>query len=280
MAKTVELKAELPGREDVKVYLPKAFGSQAKWPLIISLHGYGGSGALQNFYVRLKSFHNDFGFVFAAPSGLKDSSGRGFWNASNFCCDFDQTQVDDVSYIKGLIERIRNSNEIGKIDLNKIFLIGYSNGAFLTTKLACSNEINIAGIVSISGTSDARDSSGELVANDELNCQHSRPIPVLHVHGTVDKVIPYEGLDNGKTAHVGALDHVARWSKHNGCDGSLEQQKIILNASNFIKGKDTDHFVMHDCLAPVEHFRINGGGHFGVFKKKLTKKILEFLFNQ
>ncbi len=278
MAKSVELKAEIPGRGDVKVFMPKAFSSQDKWPLIISLHGYGGSGALQNFYVRLRSFYNDFGFVFAAPDGLKDSSGRGYWNASNFCCDFDQSQVDDVAYIKGLIDRIKNSNEIGRIDLNKIFLIGYSNGAFLTTKLACSTELNIAGIVSISGTSDARDASGDVVPVNELNCEHNRPIPMLHVHGTADKTILYDGFDNGRTAHVGALEHISRWAKHNGCKGSLKSHKESFNASNFIKGKETDQFAMQDCLAPVEHFRVNDGGHFGVFKKKLTKKILQFLF--
>jgi len=280
MGKTVKLKAKYSGRKDVKVYLPKTFEKQEKWPLIISMHGYGGSSLIQNYYVRLNKFKNKFGYVFAAPNGLKDSAGKGYWNATNFCCDFEKKKIDDVAYIKGLIDEIKNSNEIGRIDPEKIYLIGYSNGAFLASKIACSNSVKVAGMVNISGTSDLRNSEGELLAVDIQTCEHERAVPFLHVHGTADETIKYEGTDNGKTGHVGAIDHIKRWANQNGCRGEFTKKPSKLNASNFIKGKDTDHFVVTDCLAPVEHYRINEGVHFGIFKKSFTKNILEFLFRK
>jgi polyhydroxybutyrate depolymerase len=278
LAKTVTLESNSKERTDVKVYLPKKFDKKEKWPLIISLHGYGGSSRIQNIYVRLKSYKNKFGFVFASPNGLKNSEGKGFWNASNFCCDFESTQVDDVLYIKNLISRITKSPKIGRIDPQRIYLIGYSNGAFLSSKIACQSDIKVAGLVTLSGTSDLRDDNGEVSDLTSLNCSHTRAIPVLHIHGTNDETIPYEGQDNGKTGHVGAIEQVKRWGHQNGCSDELEPLSNEINASFFIRGQESERFAMKDCKAPVEHIRINNGPHFSIYRKSFTKKILEFLF--
>lgn len=278
-AKSVTLTFDDSVRKDVKVQLPRKFDKKDKWPLIISLHGYGGTSRLQNYYIRLSAFQNDFGFVYVAPDGLKDSNGKGYWNASEFCCDFDNSQVNDVEFIKKLIESIKSSDQIGRIDTDKIYLIGYSNGAFLASTIACSNEINIAGIVTISGTSDLRNPMGELVDENQLNCEHQRAIPVLHVHGDADTTIAYDGFDNGRTAHVGALAQLKRWASHNGCDEGLFKIESAINATNFVKGKEAQHFEMKNCLAPVEHYKVQGGVHFGIYKKSFSKRILNFLLD-
>ena len=277
LAKSVTLESTNSDRKDLKVYLPKDFKKKDKWPLIISMHGYGGSSFIQNYYIRLKRYKSKFGYVFASPNGLNNEEGKSYWNASEFCCDFDKSGVDDIAYIKGIIEEIKSSKEIGRIDPKRVYLIGYSNGAFLASKIACSDQVDIAGIVTISGTSDLRDTDGELLDVKDLNCKHDRPIPTLHVHGTEDSTILYDGQDNGKTAHVGALDQVARWGVQNRCLGDLIKKETPINSSNFIRSKETDHFVMKDCAAPVEHFRVNGGAHFGIYKKKMTREILKFL---
>ncbi len=277
-AKTITLEAQSKLRSDVKVKLPRSFKEREKWPLIISLHGYGGNSFIQKYYIRLGHFENKFGYIFAAPNGIKNKEGKRFWDASEFCCNFDPQEVDDVTYIRNLIHRISTSPEIGRIDLNQIFLVGYSNGAFLASKIACESDLPIAGIVTVSGTSDLRDENQELLPADEMECIHNRPIKVLHIHGTQDETIRYDGFDNGKTAHVSALDQVSRWANHNGCKGSLIKTSETLNALNFIKGRETDRFVYTECEEKVEHFRINDGAHFAVFKKKFTKAILEFLF--
>tara|TARA_R110000868_G_scaffold117600_3_gene312239 strand:+ start:35911 stop:36795 length:885 start_codon:yes stop_codon:yes gene_type:complete len=278
-AKSIFLEFSGSERKDVKVQLPRNFEQRTDWPLIISLHGYGGSSRLQNYYVRLNSFQNNFGYVFATPDGLKDSKGKGYWNASEFCCDFDQTNVNDINFIENLIAKIKNSSEVGRIDPKRVYLIGYSNGAFLASKIACSSSIDIAGIVTISGTSDLRDSSGQLLDPLELNCEHQRAIPVLHVHGDEDTTIAYNGFDNGTTAHVSAFSQLKRWGLHNGCDEELHLIGSPFNATNFVKGKETQHFEMRNCLAPVEHFKVNSGVHFGIYKKSFTKRILKFLLD-
>ncbi|MBC97570.1 MAG: hypothetical protein CME63_07455 [Halobacteriovoraceae bacterium] len=276
-AKTIKLKAQSERRTDVRVKLPRKFEKKEKWPLLISLHGYGGNSLIQKYYIRLGHYENQFGYVYTAPNGIKNNEGKRFWNASEFCCNFDPQIVDDVSYIKNLIHRITTSPEIGRIDLSQIYLIGYSNGAFLASKIACESDLPIAGIVTISGTGDLRGKDQQLFLKDKIECSHNRPIKVLHIHGTEDETIRYQGFDNGKTAHVSAIDHVTRWANHNGCKGSLEKKPEVFNASNFVKGKETERYAFEDCEAKVEHYKIKGGAHFAVFKKKFTKSILEFL---
>ncbi|MBT5093359.1 MAG: hypothetical protein HOM21_03905, partial [Halobacteriovoraceae bacterium] len=250
-AKTVKLNSLNPARKAAKLFLPRAYKKQEKWPLIISMHGYGGSGALQKFYIRLKHFQNQRGFMLLIPNGLEDPKGKGHWNASEYCCDFWKKGVDDVGYIKSLIDRIRNDPKLGRLDEDRIFVLGYSNGGFMAKKIACGNEIKVAGIVSISGTSDLRDASGELIAPEQNFCQHQRAIPILHIHGTEDQTIKYGGFDNQKTGHLGALEYLKRWGQQNQCRGGMLKSRKKVNATNFRKGKETEHFVMQECLAPV-----------------------------
>ncbi len=277
---SIRLKAKDSTREDLKVYLPKKFQKKEAWPLIISLHGFGGNSSIQNYYVRLRKFENKYGFIFTAPNGIKDDEGKRFWNGSNFCCDFGNTEVDDIHYIKETIQRINQHPHIGRVDLERIYLIGYSNGAFLASKIACESDLQIAGLVTMAGTSDLRDENSELLPKEEfLSCVHNRPIKFLHVHGTQDETILYNGLDNGKTAHVSALDHVKRWAQHNNCSERVLKSGSRLNASNFIKGKETEVYTWQGCDAPVKHFKILNGGHFGIYKKSFTEEILKFLLD-
>ncbi|MBK23141.1 MAG: hypothetical protein CME70_03970 [Halobacteriovorax sp.] len=278
LSKSVTLESESNFRKDVKVRLPRGFKKKEKWPLIISMHGYGGSSLIQSYYLRLRKYNNKFGFVYAVPNGLKNKDGKAYWNASNFCCDFDNKNINDVKYIENLIEEISTSKRISRIDPDRIYLMGYSNGAFLASKIACESDLRIAGIVTISGTSDLRDQNGNLLPKDKLNCSHNRPIKVLHIHGDLDSTIRYEGFDNGKTAHVSAIAQTKRWAIHNGCKGDLKKKDYKLNATNFMRGKDTEVYEFSDCAAPVKHFKILKGVHFGIFKKKFTKAMLNFLF--
>lgn len=176
------------------------------------------------------------------------------------------------------MHQISTSPEIGRIDPDQIFLIGYSNGGFLASKIACESDLPIAGTVTISGTSDLRGKDQELLSKDTLKCAHNRPVKVLHIHGTLDETIRYNGHDNGKTAHVSALDQVSRWADHNGCRGELKKAPGKFDTSYLIWGDDTERYAFSDCHAKVEHFKIVKGNHFAFYKKKLTQEILEFLF--
>ena len=71
------------------------------YPLIIGLHGPGGSGAGFSGDFQIDRLMDEMGFVAALPDGSVERGGtarRHFWNATDSCCDFFGSGVDDVAY--------------------------------------------------------------------------------------------------------------------------------------------------------------------------------------
>ncbi|MBC8071916.1 MAG: hypothetical protein IAG13_26550, partial [Deltaproteobacteria bacterium] len=48
------------------------------------------------------------------------------------------------------------------------------------------------------------------------DCNPSRPVPVMHFHGTNDFLVPYGG---GGAGFVSVADTIAQWVMHDGCTG-------------------------------------------------------------
>tara|TARA_B100000029_G_scaffold43608_1_gene40392 strand:- start:172 stop:1062 length:891 start_codon:yes stop_codon:yes gene_type:complete len=116
------------------------------------------------------------------PDGMKNPDGNQYWNATDACCDFYQSGVDDVAYLSGVIEE---AIEAFNIDTKRVFLVGHSNGGYMAHRLACERSDLIAGIVSLAGST----------WYDEAKCGNPDPVAVLQVHGTWDTTIRYWGVE-------------------------------------------------------------------------------------
>ena len=81
-------------------------------------------------------------------NGTRDPDGNRFWNATDFCCDLHNTQVDDVKYLSGLLEEAATH-----IAVERIFALGHSNGGFMSYRLACEGIPGLVAIASLAGTS-------------------------------------------------------------------------------------------------------------------------------
>ena len=73
------------GRGEVLVKVPAAYEASEATPLIILLHGYSSSGQNQDSYFKVSDLADDYGFLFVAPDGMKETGGaqNRFWNASD-----------------------------------------------------------------------------------------------------------------------------------------------------------------------------------------------------
>ena len=215
------------GRGPVTVRVPE-FGSGPR-PLILQLHGYSSNASdTENFLFQLGSRAEAAGILLAMPEGTIDGLGHRFWNATDACCDFFGTGVDDVGYLLALIDQI--DEELGGVDREHIYLVGHSNGGFMSYRMACEHAESFAAVVSFAGAT----------FEDETDCAPSRPVPVLQIHVIADNTLPYGGGTFPPPAPPvvlpGAIETVEDWAAYDGCDPSEHEVGAPFDGRNDVAG--------------------------------------------
>lgn len=162
---------------DGRFFLFARPAGQAEVPLIVALHGGGGNPEQFDRVSRIAEKALAAGFAVALPAGTPGRMGRlRTWNAG-YCCAAAQRQgVDDVAFLDTVIASARQAGATGPV-----FLTGMSNGAMMAQTYAAQRAGRVAGLASVSGTMDA--------AHQRV----SGPVPLLHIHGTADPMVPFGG---------------------------------------------------------------------------------------
>ena len=242
------------------VYLPAAYDARESWPLVILLHGYRATGAVQDAYLGVSKRVDSDGFVLVIPDGTRSTAGFQFWNATEFCCDFEGQNPDDASYIRGLVNeaKLRFS-----IDERRVYLLGHSNGGFMAYHMACEAGDIITAIASLAGTTFVSDES----------CRGTGPVSVLQIHGTADGTIVYEG----NRYYPGAVETVERWRTRNRC-GEFEDKRPLGLVSS-LAGEETAVRSAAGCDedTTVELWTVEGGSHVPFFQPAFMEQTLQFL---
>jgi polyhydroxybutyrate depolymerase len=192
-------------------------------PLVVLLHGYRASAAAQDGYLGVTAAAASRGLYVLLPDGTSGPRGNRFWDAAPACCNFTGTPVDDVGYLGALIEEALAARPI---DPDRVYLLGHSNGGFMSYRLACERADLITAVAVLAGAEDP-----------DAVCEPSRPVSVLHLHGTADEVISYDG---GTTLapYTGAVETVARWAVRDGCDPDpVEGERLDLVTA--VEGEET-----------------------------------------
>lgn len=241
------------------VHLPQNYTDKKEVPVVLIFHG-GGSNAESALKYNLNAKSNQEGFITVYPEGTgKSALGNfyGTWNAGRCCGQARNNKIDDVGFIKILLQELdKNFN----IDNNRIYATGFSNGAQMTYRLACELSDKIAAIA-----------PGGSVGSFE-SCNLSRPVPVLAFGGTNDPCTPYDGAENcggcitdffreiGLPVQYdyykceGTDNHIKKWKNLNGCTDnySVVYQKNNTTCLSHSECNDNSEIVL--CT-------IEGGGH-------------------
>lgn len=269
-------------RPAAKVYLPLQFASQESWPLVVLLHGFSGTADSEDQYLTMRFRVSDRGFILLTPDGTvtpkgthgtdgKDLGGNPFWNATDFCCDFAHTGVDDAGYLRKLIETVKVKYNV---DPNRIYIFGHSNGGFMANRLACEMGGEIAGIASLAGGTYA----------DASRCRDPKPVPYLQIHATDDLAISYDG---GLPLYAGGKATIAQWIVKNGCTPK-SRETLNKDFVFLIPGNDTTMEAWGECASgrPVALWTIknsenkNLNPHIPIFNLNFSDAVLTFLFSQ
>ncbi|MBK51251.1 MAG: hypothetical protein CMQ45_02570 [Gammaproteobacteria bacterium] len=255
------------GRGEVLVKVPASYEVSRATPLIILLHGYTSSGQNQDNYFKVSDLADDYGFLFVAPDGVQETGGaqNRFWNASDACCNFFNAEVDDTAYIRSIIDEMKQRYNV---DSNRVYLIGHSNGGFMSFRMAYEHSGTVAAIASLAGANhlEARDAPPHTVH-------------VLQIHGTNDETIEYQGGEIMNYRYPGALNSVRRWAEYNGCSqGGVGRELRDLEAS--LPGHESGVLKFEvGCKAggSAELWTISAGTHIPVLSETFSAQIVEWL---
>jgi polyhydroxybutyrate depolymerase len=195
------------------LHFPKGYDARKPTPLVVALHGGGGSATYMadDYRYGLISKSDAAGFIVAFPNGVsrRRSGMLATWNAGKCCGRARDQAVDDVGFLRKMIEDIgRGAN----IDRQRVYATGMSNGAMMSYRLACEMSDVIRGIATVAGTDNTR------------HCAPSQPVPVLHIHAQNDDMVLFDGgsgrrlrgaLAAASADFVSVPQTIAMWVKHN-----------------------------------------------------------------
>lgn len=164
------------------VYAPK--GLPAQPALVIALHGANQDAAYLQSLAKWETVADTAKFVVVYANGVNR-----YWDISG---------TSDLLFMQTIIDNMHSRYHINK---NRVYLTGFSMGGMFTYYAANKMADKIAAFAPVSG-----------YPMGGPNAYASRPVPILHTHGTADDVCVYSGVQQ----------HIDAWVKFNGCNATPE----------------------------------------------------------
>jgi polyhydroxybutyrate depolymerase len=169
-------------------------------PLVVMLHGGFGWPEQAEHAYGWSQTADRYGFFACYPEGLFRT-----WNAGTCCGGAAREKLDDVDFLAAVIGDVCRAE---RIDLDRIYVTGMSNGAMMSYRLAAELPGRLAAIAPVAGTMTV-----PLGAAQRLS--------VLHIHGSADRSVPL-AAGIGRRAFAadrrpGATQSVAAWRALAGC---------------------------------------------------------------
>jgi polyhydroxybutyrate depolymerase len=253
---------EVNGRP-FELSVPRSYRPDAPAPLVVLLHGYTSNAAEQEMYFKLGAESERRGFLYALPDGTQEGDGDRFWNATNACCDFQGSGVDDSTYLSALIDQVKASYSV---DPARVYLVGHSNGGYMAYRVACDHADQITAVVSLAGAT----------WSDPTQCAPTRPVSVLQIHGTADEVVSYTG--GGR--YPGAEETVAAWRELNGCSPEGEKASPLDLVEEVRDAETSVTRYANACRGGtvVELWTMQGGSHVPGLTEAFAPAVVNFLY--
>ena len=229
--------------------------SEEAIPLVILLHGFGATPEAQDLLLKFSPQVDTERFVLLIPEGTENPDGTFFWNATDVCCDFYDSGVDDVAYLSSLIDEAEAAWGEG---LSGVYITGHSNGGYMSYRMACDAPERLDGIAPLAGST----------WNDPGDCAVGDPVPVLHIACTEDDSVLYDGSDS----YPGAVEAADRWAERAGCTGTEDGGALDLIDSH--AGDETTVVDYTGCTHPVSLWTMEGVGHVPIVNERYAQEML------
>ena len=271
-AQVINYGAAYGGARSAVLVLPDPL-PEGEIPLIVSLHGFGGDSFSQSLYVPLHERVNRDGFALLLPNGVENAEGQRFWNPTDGSGKAGQ---DDVNALTALVQEAGGEFEVGPV-----YFFGYSNGGFMAYWMACQGLPGLRAVASLAGTSYM----------DDTACEDAAPVSVLHIHGTDDEVVLFEGVEGEPDAegkdgpgYADAREMARRWGERTGCDWPDDPQPYAtLDLDGYVPGAETHAYRLRsgcDDDISIELWVGEGSGHTPGYGDDFVDALLDWLLAQ
>ncbi len=175
-------------------YVPRSL-PEYNAPLLISLHGMNQDAAYQRDQTKWNAVADTAKFVVVYPNGINKG-----WDIGG---------TTDTKFIEAIIDTMYQRYHINR---NRVYVSGFSMGGMMTYHCMSKLSNKVAAFAPVSG-----------IPVDNRNPSGPRAVPFIHVHGTADDVVKYNGDPNhGAGGYPGVPSYVERWAKFNGCDATAQ----------------------------------------------------------
>ena len=201
-------------------YVPSTYTPSNPLPLAVYFHGYGRNWT-NGILLNLTDDAETNGYIMAFGHGSPSAEGNhvAAWNGGT-CCTFNTTiPVDDVTYAKTVVALMRERVAIAS---NRVYAMGWSNGGYMSERLACEASdvfigVAVAGSAIVLGTGYE---DGLTRCDAAFKDGH---VDYIHFHGTLDIVVPWVGGHDTRERLPSVLENLSRWVTRNGCDNVVMQ---------------------------------------------------------
>ena len=216
--------------------------AQAKesMPIVYFLHGLGDNITRLDNEFHFQQVADEYGWIMMIPQALSQS-GASMWNAAMM-----SSNIDDSGFLMALLDTLAVHHPV---NLDSVFFTGFSMGGFMTHRMAIEHGDRITACAPVSGLITHAMASQTAVA----------PVRMLHIHGTTDPVVGYNGGSQYFGSNLGlSVDAIIDyWKNANHCTGdpSIDTLPDLHN--------DGLLFVRYTYKGDEElqHIKVIGGNH-------------------
>lgn len=187
-------KEDIGGRpRSYRIYIPPGYPeAEAPVPLIVVMHGAGGTGKDMEQISDFNTLADRDTFIVVYPDGISTA-----WNDGRPS----ENEIDDVGFITHIVDYMLGAVNI---DPARVYMTGYSMGGMMAYRMGCMLPDQVAAIASVAST---------FPRYQREECQDTPALPVLLIHGTFDEIIPW----GGSIPYFSAGSTIEWWVKHNEC---------------------------------------------------------------
>ena len=223
------------------IYIPKSYEGKKEVPLLLNFHPFGTSAEYQLGISDFRQLSEDKEFILVYPEGAELTSGEPHWNPLKKD-PTNKSNSDDINFTSDLIDLISNNLNINS---EKVYAVGYSNGADMAYGLATYLSSKISAIAAVSGSMYELMSTGD---------KPSHSTSVLNMTGTSDSIRPYEGIDGSLLAVDESLSY---WKEIN----AIKSSPIIISETSNSEDVVISSYTTDNQIMTVANYKIINGGH-------------------